>query len=450
MRDDKPLPHSLEAERHVLGALMIEPTAWDRVSGRVSRGDFFSPGNALVFGALEKLGGHGDLLSVKEKLRESGDLERAGGSAYISSLIEVPDLGGLSKWARIIQEKSAARRAIVSMHRLSEELYEGAKAKERAGEMLDIASDIVAKSEGGARPISEIALLGMQRIETRMASRSIFTGIPSGIPTLDKRLLGFQRGVLTIVAARPRVGKSLAAISFALNAAAEGYRVAYYSLELPADTLLYDRILAAKAGVKNWKIKSPFLLDDSDLMDMTEANNELLAWGKAGRFLVNDSFRECREIIAEARRETRKKPLDLVIVDYLQIVQGGRGEKKTYQIDDMLLRFLDAAKETKAAFVLLAQLNREGGREERPTLENLKDSGSIEQTGRAVILLDRPRLRKVEEHKDGTPARLCQLFMYIEKNGEGEGGDVECHIELETQRISEGSCYVGCRYWEVQ
>jgi replicative DNA helicase len=253
-------------------------------------------------------------------------------------------------------------------------------------------------------------------------------GIGTGLPLLDATTGGFQRRVLSLVAARTGVGKTAFGlqVGWAAIKAESARRVAIYSLEM-SDAMLSDRLVGSVSGVGLFLVKNPQMSTARQRDAIAAAVSEIGSLGN--RLVVNDRVADLRTIEAEVRREARNG-LDLVIVDYIQLVRGGKGERRYAEVGDISSRLVTLAKESGAAVVGLAQLGRDAG-SRKPCLTDLRESGNLEQDARLVLLLDRPRRR-------GESAPECQAWVNIAKHSEGESGaEIALHFAGELQRFEE-------------
>lgn len=428
MNGDRELPASMEAERNVLGSLLIEPTAFDRVVAIVKPEDFRHDAHRAIFGAIVTMEGKGvDLTTLKDAMRDGSSIERAVGSAYISGLLDgIPDSANVERYARIVAEKSLRRRVITECHRLEAAAFSGEPIADIAAKGAVTFSDVSRVRDEGPQPIRAIAKRTMQDLERKMQGGDWITGIPSGLSDIDTRTLGLSRGVLSVIGARPRVGKTALAIGTSFAAVAAGYRVMFIELDM-SEEMTGKRMLATISGVDAAKVRHGQGISTGELQRISQAASEL--YQLDDRILFDYQTRGIAKICALAKREARNGGIDLIVVDHIGHVRGGKGERRDLEIADVSSRLIELAGDTQAAVLALVQLKREADQRE-PSLVDLRESGSLEQDARLVMLLDRPALR------DGTVPQ-CRLDVYIPK-AEGEAGHkVTCHFGLRNQRITQ-------------
>lgn len=433
---DRAMPSNLPAERYVLAAMITNPDAYDRVLPIIEAADFFADAHRHVFAAITALEGQGvELITVIDRLRRAGRLDDAGGASGVAALLdEIPDHANIEKYAGMVKEASLRRRAIVECHRLQQAAYDPSTAiGELAASGAQMFSDFAAAGKRGPIPIRQMAKRAMERLDAAIARQEWMTGITTGIQDLDGYTLGIQRGVLSLAAARPRVGKTAWMISTTYSAIRAGYRVLFVELDM-SEPMFSNRCLAFLSGVSSLKIRSGQGLNDDELSRIDAASREMYALND--QLIVDYSTRDIARIAATVRREARKG-LDLVIVDHIGHVRGGKGEKRYIELGDVSSRFIEIAGETNAAVLALVQLSREA--EDRPpVLSDLRESGNLEQDARLVVLLDRPALR-------GDDVPPCRLDMYVPKN-EGEAGHkMTAHFDLHRQRVTDSGPCVDCR-----
>ncbi|MGK2855856.1 MAG: replicative DNA helicase [Thermoanaerobaculia bacterium] len=427
MTPDRPLPHSLEAERTLLGAILYGASL-DSVAF-VEPSDFFDARHVVGWRRMVAMKRGGiDLVTFRAALEDAGELEQAGGVVYVASLVDgVPDLANVQRYAAIVREKGAARRLFRDAERIQVEiLRSGGLNAGLLAEVRDSLSDSMAPvSRAKAAPalVHEFA----ERFDRRCNGDEL-AGVGTGLPTVDATTGGIQRAVLSIGAARTRVGKTAFALQVTKNALQSGAaeRVAVYSLEM-SDAMLAERLIANISDVSLWLVKNPRMATRAQRDAIAAASLKLGSLGK--RLIVNDSLLDLNRIEAEVRREAAGG-LDLIVIDYLQLVRGGKGEQRYVQVGDVSARLIALAKDTGAAVLALAQLGREA-ESRKPCLTDLRESGNLEQDARTIFLLDRPRHR-------GESVPECQAWIQIAKHSEGESGaEIELHFNGALQRFEE-------------
>lgn len=421
---------SREAERAVLGCLLTDGAVlWDIV-GIVKPKDFSLDAHRKIFAAmcvLAKAGGSIDLLTVKDELRRSAQLEEVGGSAFVSSLVDtIPAVSHVARYAEIVAEKSRLRALAGLGQTIAQRATSGESAQQIAAECSVALAEVATGRGQGPVPLRDIAKRTAARLEERMARGVWITGIATGLHKLDSYTLGLQRGVLSLLAARPRVGKTAVAIAIAREALRRGERVMFVQMDM-SEAMFGDRLLAAWAGVSSIKIRSGKGLDSDEIAAIAKADSEQRKLGD--QLSLEYRVRELAQIAAFTRRVAKGGTLDLLVIDHVGHVRGGQGRERYQQIGDVTSRLIELAGQTNAAALVLSQLNREA--EHRPpTLSDLRESGNLEQDARVAILLDRPHFRQ-----DDIPE--CQIDVLVPKN-EGEiVSNLTAHFDLRIQRVTE-------------
>lgn len=431
------MPANEPAERALLGALLHGGTAFDRIAPLISSSDFTRKEHRAIYSAVCDMEGKGvDLLTVRSKLDSTAEgIAEAGGVAYLAGLVDgVPDVAGAERYARLIADASHRRRAIVECRRLETAAFSGEPIADLAAAGALMFSDIAATRDDGPIAVREVGRRTMQRLEMRLESGLWLTGVASGLPRLDELTLGLQRGVETAIGARARVGKTALALALALNAVQRGLRVMFVELDM-SESMFGDRLLASVAGVSSFRIRSGRGLSESEIAQTAKASAQIASYGDA--LLFEHRARDVAKIAAYVRRASRTGGIDLVVIDHIGHVRGGKGEKRYLEVGDVSARLIELAGETNAAVVSLVQLNREA-EHRAPLLSDLRESGNLEQDARLVILLDRPSLRG-----EGVPD--CQLNVIVAKNEGETKSDLTAHFDLRTQRVTEEAEGV-CRY----
>jgi replicative DNA helicase len=440
---ERELPHNVEAERTVIASILIDNSAFDRTANIVTAVDFRIDLHRRVYEAILAMEGQGvDLLTLREKMREVGSF-KDGDSTRIAAILDVgtPNIAQVERYAEIVRDCSLRRRVIVECHRLQKAAGENAPIGDIATAGVDLFSECAAARPEGPQTIRTMVRQAIDDLEARMLSQSWITGIATGIRDLDELTLGLQRGVLSLVGARPRVGKTAFALSAALNVIAAGQRVLLFEFDM-SPQMIQRRILSAHSRVSAYKLKTGQGIGDDEIRRLTAAAADLAKFDD--KLVVDHRSRDIGALAAAVRREARGSNLDLVIVDHIGHVQGGKGEKRYLQIGDISARLIELADSTGVAMVCLAQLGRDAETRE-PNLADLRESGNLEQDARAVVLLDRPFLRGETTDKKGNLIRECDLAMHIAKN-EGEAGDtVHAHFNLGIQRVT-AAVSDACRY----
>jgi replicative DNA helicase len=416
---ERPLPSNLEAERSILGAILLDNNALNTAIESLKAEDFFLLQHRHVFQQMIALGEaqHAiDLVTLTEELHRVGELDAAGGAPYLASLVDgVARVSNVEHYARIVKEKAMLRNLIHATDKIKQSAFEGEAG---ADAILDGAeSSIFALAEdrvkAGLIPIKEIVHESFDRLEKIFREGKSITGISSGYGELDKLLSGLQPSELIILAARPSQGKTALALNLAENIAIRGgLPVAVFSLEMSKESLL-QRMVASVAQVDAHKFRSGHLSRE-DWRRMTEALSTIAS----SPLWVDDAgSTSVLEIGAKARRLKRDKGLSLLIVDYLQLISGrGRFNSRQEEVASISRGLKALAKELQIPVLVLSQLTRAPERDERgPQLSDLRESGAIEQDADVVMFIYRPNFFNL----NATPEEreMADILIAKQRNG---------------------------------
>jgi replicative DNA helicase len=411
-RDRRP-PYSEDAEQAVISAMMMDRNAIVRAAEFADETMFYREPHRRIFRAVLALNERGsvvDVLTLADELAVRGELDAVGGKDYLTLLVDaVPTSANVEYHAKIVREKALMRRLIETSTEIVQEAYEG---RAPSSEMLDRAEQKIfqinqtRKSEGFHR-IKELTWFAMERIEELSRHGQDVTGVPSGFTDLDKLTLGFQRSELIIVAARPSMGKTAFVLNTAQNAAYLGHvPVAIFSLEMAKEQLI-TRMLAAEGWVDAQKLRSGKLSDD-DFRNLGKASGIL---GSLPIWIDDTPGLTALEIRSRARRLKAENNIGLIIIDYLQLIQGPTDSESRQQEISYISRSLKIlARELMVPVVCLSQLSRapeqRTGENKRPQLSDLRESGAIEQDADVVMFLYRPEYYEGSHDEKGEPRRL--------------------------------------------
>jgi len=393
---DKGLPHNLEAERALLGSILLDNSALNVALEVLKTSDFYSEAHRMAFQKIVELSEKNrtaELVTLAEELAKNGLLEKAGGAAYLASLTDALPIGSparVAEYARIIKEKSVLRGLINASNNIISRCLEEADDPET---LIDLAqSQIFEISEKDAQSgfyrVQDIVKSSFGTLDVLFDRRQGVTGIETGFEVLDQMTSGLQPGELVIIAARPSLGKTALALNIAAHAATQrGSVVAIFSLEMSKESLLI-RLLCSEGRIDSHRLRTGFASQD-DWAKMSKALGRLAE----APILIDDTpALNVMQIRAKARRLKAEKGLDLVIVDYLQLVTGhGRFENRNQEVSYISRSLKSIAKELSVPVVALSQLSRapEAGKGRDPQLSDLRDSGSIEQDADMVIFIHR-------------------------------------------------------------
>jgi replicative DNA helicase len=415
---DRTLPHNLEAERSVLGAVLLRNDVINQAMELVKPNDFFRDAHRVIFDKMITLSEHGvaiDLVTLKEELSRSGQLDEIGGPAYIASLVDGrPRVSNIEHYAGIVKEKATRRSLIFAANKILSSAYTG---EEEASELVDEAERSVFEiADGSIRSgfvsLSQLVHAGFQTIEKLQEHRGLVTGVPTGFEQLDEMTSGLQPADLIIVAARPSMGKT----SFTLNIAQHvGTRsdmtVGFFSLEMSKEQL-FMRLLTAEARIDAHRFRSGYLTEQ----DYGRLTTALATLDSAKVFIDDTASIGVLEMRAKARRLKAEHGLHLLVVDYIQLMQGrGRFENRQQELASISRALKGLAKELHVPIVALSQLSRapDSRADHRPQLSDLRESGALEQDADVVMFIYR---EDQYERKDDTEG-VAEIIVGKQRNG---------------------------------
>ncbi len=425
-------PHSLEAETAVLGAVLLSNDALNRALEVLKPADFYDQRHQVVFEAMIELGDQMrpvDLVTLAEALKAKGRLEDIGG-AYLSRLSDaVATSAHVSHHARIVKGHSLARDLI---HRATEIISQSFESAVDIDELLDEAEQSIfevaeARVKPAFEPVSDVIKTSMKRIEELIDKPGMVTGVPTGFIELDRITAGFQVSDLIIIAGRPSMGKTALALNIAFNAAQAGVGVGVFSLEMSKDQLA-TRMLCAEARVDARKVRTGFISEKAwrSLIEAAGPVSEAPIW------LDDTPGIDILEMRAKARRLKKERGIGLVVVDYLQLMQGLRGAERREQEISEISRSLKAmAKELNLPVVAISQLNRrvEDRENKRPMLADLRESGAIEQDADVIIFIYREELYVKDEEKRKEHPERGKAEVIIGKQRNGPTGVIKLRFD---------------------
>jgi replicative DNA helicase len=415
---DKIPPQNIEAEMAVLGAMLIDEDIIPEILEIIEEDSFYKEEHKIIFSSIVSLFDARkkvDILTVAEDLGKRKVLEKVGGSAYLATLAEfVPTSANATYYARIVKEKSILRSLINNATAIVSLAY---KEEEDVNAILDKAEKMIfeisdRRVEGGYVHIKEIIKDGIELIEALYHKKSHITGIPTGFTDFDTRTAGLQKGDLIIVAGRPSMGKSAFVTSIAEHVAVEEkLPVAFFSLEMSKEQLM-QRFLCSQAKVDIHKLRTGFL-SPSEWPLLTSAAGKL---SEAPIYIDDTPAINIFELRAKARRLKSHHDIQLLIIDYLQMIRGvRRGESRQQEISEISQALKSLAKELNIPLIAVSQLSRavESRADHRPQLSDLRESGAIEQDADLVILLLR------EEYYNPTPENkgIAEIIIAKQRNG---------------------------------
>ena len=415
---DRTLPHNLEAERSVLGAILLHNDAFNPAAELVDSQDFYRDAHRRIFDKMVELNERGeaiDLVTLKEALGRSGEMDQVGGPAYITALVDgVPRATNVEHYARIIKEKAALRNLIFAATKITANAYE---AEQDAEAILDQAEQaIFAIAEDRVREgfvsIHDLAHASLATIEQAHERKQLITGVPTAFTQLNEYTAGLQPGDLIIIAGRPSMGKTSLALNIAQHVGTRaGLTVGIFSLEMSKEQL-FLRMLSTEAGIDGHRLRTGFLRTE----DWTKLSRALGTLSEAKIFIDDSPSIGVLEMRAKARRLMATRGLHLLIIDYIQLMQGrGRFENRVQEVGAISRALKGLAKELNVPVLVLSQLSRapENRPGRRPQLSDLRESGALEQDADVVILIYR------EEQYEETPENqgIAELIIGKQRNG---------------------------------
>ena len=422
-------PQNTEAEISVLGAVLLDKDAIIKIADIVSVDDFYKDAHGKIYQAMLSLYEHRepiDVITLTNKLEDMNELERIGGGSYIASLASsVPSAANITHYAKIVADKSILRRLIHASGNITELAF---KEEKEIPDILDRAEQAVfavsqKHTKGSFIAISDILTDSFERLDDLHKNKDKLRGVQTGFRDLDNLLAGLQPSDLIVLAARPSMGKSSLAINMAQHVAIhEGIPVAIFSLEMSKEQLV-DRLLAAEANIDSWKLRNANL-SDNDFQKIGEAMAKL---SEAPLYFDDSVGINVMEMRTKARRLQSEHGLGLIIIDYLQLMQGNGSNNRVEEVSDISRSLKGLARELNVPVLALSQLSRavENRPSRIPQLADLRESGSIEQDADVVMFIYRDDYYE----KDSERKNIADIL--IRKHRNGPVGQVELFFKPE-------------------
>ena len=415
-------PHSIEAEQAVLGGLMIDNSTWDQVADRVTESDFYRKDHRLIFRAIAMLAEEAqpfDAVTISEWLASHNELDNAGGLAYLGTLASnTPTAANIKAYAGIVRERAVLRQLIQVSTDIANAAYN--PAGRTSAEILDEAEKKVfdiaeqgSRGRSGYQTVKDLLVKAVDRIDTLYQNQSAYTGIPTGFTDFDNMTSGLQNSDLIIIAGRPSMGKTSFAMNLVENAAIKNKTpVAVFSMEMPGEQLVM-RMMSSLGRIDQHKIRTG-KLDEADWPRLTSAVGIL---NEAPIFIDDTPGLTPMEVRARARRIAREHGLGLIVIDYLQLMQGSSGsnENRATEISEISRALKGLAKELNVPVIALSQLNRslEQRPNKRPIMSDLRESGAIEQDADLIIFIYRDEVYNEDSPDKGT----AEVIIGKQRNG---------------------------------
>jgi replicative DNA helicase len=430
-------PQNAEAEASLLGALLIDSDAIVKIADSVRTDDFFDKRHERIYEAIVHLYEHHeaiDVLTLSDRLRNSGQLDSVGGPSYLTELTNfVPTAAHVEQYADIVAQKALRRRLITASKEIGglgydesrqlSELVEEAETRLFEVSQQHVKQDVIS--------LETILAESFDRLDDLHKDKQKIRGVPTGFKDLDNLLAGFQKSDLVILAARPSMGKTALALNFAHNIAVQsGQPVLVFSLEMSKEQLV-DRLLSMESGVDAWALRTGNLTD-ADFEKIGQAMGTL---SEAQIYIDDSPGITISDLRTKARREAHRRPLGLIIVDYLQLMSGpnryGNDGNRVQEISEISRGLKGIARELNVPILALSQLSRsvESRSPQIPQLADLRESGSIEQDADVVAFIYR------EEYYNPDTDRKKLADIFIKKHRNGPVGGLELYFDNERQRF---------------
>jgi replicative DNA helicase len=423
-------PQNVDAEQSVLGCLMLDKDAIIKIGDTITAEDFYDHRHSLIYEAMLRLFERNisiDILTVANELEEQKILEKAGGNAYLATLVNaVPSAAHVTYYAGIVRKKGTLRRLIQSAGEITNLAFsedgEIEQILDKAEQKLFTVSQKHLKQNFIS--ISSVLHETFERIDELHREKGKLRGIPTGYIDLDKVLGGFQKSDLVVLAARPSMGKTSLALDFMRNVAVyHKIPVGIFSLEMSKDQLV-DRLLSAQSNIDFWKIRTGNL-DDNDFDKLQEGMGIL---AEAPIFIDDAAGANIMEVRTKARRLQSEHNVGMIVVDYLQLMVGKNPDNRVQEVSEISRSLKILARELNVPVIALSQLSRgvENRPDKVPQLADLRESGSIEQDADVVMFIYREDMYK---GKDSSRPNIAEI--HIKKHRNGPTGQIDLYFDAE-------------------
>lgn len=445
---DRVPPQSIDAEKSVLGAMLLNPEAVGTAI-EILKDDaasvFYAEPHQLVYNAIIGLYRDSvpvDVVTLMERLNRDGVIEKAGGPSYIADLAgAVPTSANIEYYAKIVLDAAVLRRLISSCTALAGEAYGNPGDVNELLDRAEAAMFAIAEK----RQLSPVHLVrdlipdAIHYIEKLQKNRSGYTGVPSGFHNLDVLLSGFQPSDMIVIAARPSVGKTAFALNIASHAAIhEKKSVLIFSLEMSKEQLVH-RLLCMAGGIDMKRLREGYL-SGKEFPKVAHGAHKL----ESAKLLIDETVNiSILELRSKARRIAAQESLDLIIIDYLQLMSApGRTESRQTEIAEISRSIKGIARELRVPVIALSQLNREAAKDDAgvPKMSQIRESGAIEQDADVVLILSRPPAFKrqgIDDDEGGESSHEDIIHVIVEKHRNGPTGKLDLYFERNTQRFLE-------------
>jgi len=417
---ERTLPHNLEAERSVLGAILVQNDAFNLAAQVIDSRDFYRDAHRRIFDRMAALSERShaiDFVTLKEELSRAGELDEVGGPAYVASLTDgVPRATNVEYYAKIVKEKSTLRNLIYAANKIVADAYE---AEQESDLILDEAESAIFavaddRLKAGFVEMRDLVKDNFPKIELLFEQKRLITGVPTGFADLDGMTRGLQPGDLIIVAARPSMGKTSLVLNIAQHVAAHpDLTVGFFSLEMSKESL-FLRMLTSEAHIDSHRLMSG-AIGQKDYGKIAHALETLSNM----RLHIDDTAGiGVMEMRAKSRRLQSEHGLKLLVVDYIQLMTGrGRFENRTLELASISRSIKGLAKELNVPIIVLSQLSRapESRSDHRPQLSDLRESGALEQDADLVVLIYRDDV--YNKDPNNPEAGTAELILAKQRNG---------------------------------
>ncbi|MDT9723803.1 replicative DNA helicase [Xylanibacillus composti] len=415
---EKQLPCDLSAEQSVIGAILLDPKVIEQAEDRLRAEEFYDERHSMIYEAMLELRESGagiDMVTLGSTLRDNGQLSKAGGIVYLTHLASsVPSAANISHYVEIVKDKHLHRQTIISLQRQLRQAIQAGSAEGIVGSIQEMATQLADQAvvKSPMIPVGQAAMAAFEGLEQRASSKSDITGLSSGFIDLDGITSGFQRSDLIIVAARPSVGKTAFALNIGQNVGAQNRNtVAIFSLEMSVQQLVI-RMMCAEGRIDASRMRSGKLLPE-DWEKVTMAIGQL---SERGIFIDDSPSMTVLDIRAKCRQLQKEQGLDLILIDYLQLIAGHkRRNNRQEEVSDISRALKQLARELDVPVIALSQLSRgvEQRQDKRPMMSDLRESGSIEQDADLVAFL----YRDDYYNSDSEKKNIIEIIIAKQRNG---------------------------------
>jgi len=403
-------PHSIEAEQAVIGGLLLDNRAWEKIADRLAEKDFYRHDHRMIFRAIASLETKNqpfDVVTLSEWLAQNDELADAGGLAYLGRLAkDTPSAANIVAYADIVRERSVLRQLIsvgtdIASSGYQPEGRDSSELLENAEKQVFAIAEQKVRGQTGVRGISQVLSKTVERIDYLFETKGAVSGVASGFTDLDKKTTGFQGGDLVIVAGRPSMGKTTFAMNIAESAVLSGrLSVAVFSMEMPGEQLAM-RMISSLGRIDQHHIRTGELTDE----DWPRITSAISMLSETKLFIDDTPAMSPNEVRARARRIKREHGLGLIVIDYLQLMQvSGGSENRATEISEISRSLKALAKELDVPVIALSQLNRglEQRPDKRPVMSDLRESGAIEQDADIILFVYRDEVYNEDSPDKGT------------------------------------------------